>query len=79
VETEGTHAVGDIDSDFQKPIEAQTPLGRIGHIIQAFTDGMKHRLETTFGTVNADVLDRMDPTYRRVNFCSVILESDWHR
>ncbi|HEY9623935.1 MAG TPA: HD domain-containing protein [Crinalium sp.] len=48
------------------------------NIIQAFADGMKHRPETTFGTVNADVLDRMDPTYKRVNFCSVILESDWH-
>jgi hypothetical protein len=48
------------------------------NIIQAFADGMKHRPETTFGTVNADVLDRMDPTYKRVNFCSVILESGWH-
>ncbi|HEY9619090.1 MAG TPA: HD domain-containing protein [Crinalium sp.] len=47
------------------------------NIIQAFADGMKHRPETTFGTVNADVLDRMDSTYKRVNFCSVILESNW--
>ncbi len=30
VETEGTHAAGFIESDFQKQIEAQTPLGRIG-------------------------------------------------
>jgi 3-oxoacyl-[acyl-carrier protein] reductase len=29
VETEGTHAVGVIGSDFQKGFEAQTPLGRI--------------------------------------------------
>ena len=29
VETEGTHAVGVIGSDFQKQFEAQTPLGRI--------------------------------------------------
>jgi len=29
VETEGTHAVGVIGSDFQKHFEAQTPLGRI--------------------------------------------------
>src|SRR5579871_5498598 len=28
VETEGTHAMGLIDSDFQKQTEAQTPLGR---------------------------------------------------
>jgi len=30
VETEGVHAAGFIESDFQKQIEAQTPLGRIG-------------------------------------------------
>ncbi|MBD2527792.1 HD domain-containing protein [Nostoc sp. FACHB-133] len=47
------------------------------NIIQAFADGMKHRPETTFGTLNADILERMDPTYKRVNFCSVILESNW--
>ncbi len=29
VETEGTHAIGMIGSDFQKTFEAQTPLGRI--------------------------------------------------
>jgi 3-oxoacyl-[acyl-carrier protein] reductase len=29
VETEGVHAAGFIDSDFQKTFEAQTPLGRI--------------------------------------------------
>jgi 3-oxoacyl-[acyl-carrier protein] reductase len=30
VDTEGTHAAGIIASDFQKQIESQTPLGRIG-------------------------------------------------
>lgn len=30
VETEGTHAIGVIGSDFQKQYETQTPLGRIG-------------------------------------------------
>src|SRR5205085_7631533 len=30
VETEGTHSAGVIGSDFQKQLEAQTPLGRIG-------------------------------------------------
>jgi 3-oxoacyl-[acyl-carrier protein] reductase len=30
VETEGFHAAGIADSDFQKQVEAQTPLGRIG-------------------------------------------------
>jgi 3-oxoacyl-[acyl-carrier protein] reductase len=30
VETEGTHIAGFIGSDFQKNLEATTPLGRIG-------------------------------------------------
>jgi 3-oxoacyl-[acyl-carrier protein] reductase len=30
VETEGVHTAGFIGSDFQKQMEAQTPLGRIG-------------------------------------------------
>jgi 3-oxoacyl-[acyl-carrier protein] reductase len=30
VETEGTHAVGILESDFRKEIESKTPLGRIG-------------------------------------------------
>lgn len=38
---------------------------------------MKHRPESTFGTVNADVLALKDATYKRVNFCNVIRESAW--
>ena len=30
VETEGFHSAGIAGSDFQKTVEAQTPLGRIG-------------------------------------------------
>jgi 3-oxoacyl-[acyl-carrier protein] reductase len=32
VETEGLHAAGVPESDFQKQVEAQTPLGRIGQV-----------------------------------------------
>jgi hypothetical protein len=46
-------------------------------IIEAYARGMEHRAETTFGTVNADVLDRWDPNCRRLNFCGLILGSDW--
>jgi HD domain len=46
-------------------------------IIQAFYDGMKHRPETTFGTVNADVLADKDPKFQRINFCNVIRGSQW--
>jgi hypothetical protein len=46
-------------------------------IIDAYARGMEQRPETTFGTVNADVLDRWDPNYRRLNFCGLVLGSDW--
>jgi hypothetical protein len=46
-------------------------------IIEAYACGMKHRPETTFGTVNADILDRCDPNYRRLNFCGLVLGCDW--
>ncbi|MGF6574840.1 hypothetical protein ABH945_006968 [Paraburkholderia sp. GAS333] len=46
-------------------------------LIEAYARGMVHRPETTFGTVNADVLDRYDPNYRRLNFCGLILGSEW--
>ncbi|MEA2733547.1 MAG: hypothetical protein QOD93_1624 [Acetobacteraceae bacterium] len=46
-------------------------------IIQAFYDGNKFRPHTTFGNVNADVLADKDPTFRPINFCSVIRGSAW--
>jgi HD superfamily phosphodiesterase len=46
-------------------------------IIDAYARGLEHRPETTFGTVNADILDRWDPNYRRLNFCGLVLGSDW--
>lgn len=48
------------------------------HIIDAFYDGMKHRPETTFGTVNDDVLALRDPRFVRQDFCQIILGSHWH-
>jgi len=46
-------------------------------ILQAFYDGIKHKPETTFGNVKADVLADKDPNFRRSNFCSVIRNSPW--
>jgi hypothetical protein len=46
-------------------------------IIQAFYDGIKHKPETTFGNVKADVLADKDPHFVRGNFCSVIRNSAW--
>jgi hypothetical protein len=46
-------------------------------IIQAFYDGIRHKPETTFGNVKADVLADKDPHFHRGNFCSVIRGSRW--
>jgi hypothetical protein len=54
---------------------------RAGHfkedIIQAFYDGIKHKPETTFGNVKADVVVDKEPHFHRGNFCSVIRASPW--
>jgi hypothetical protein len=47
------------------------------NIIDAFYAGMNHRPDTTFGTVNDDVLAFKDPSFQRTDFCKVILASAW--
>ena len=44
-------------------------------IIQAFADGFAEKPETTFGTMNADVLADKLPGYERWNFCATIRAS----
>ncbi|OBL10874.1 diguanylate cyclase [Mycobacterium sp. 1245499.0] len=46
-------------------------------ILAAFNEGMKHRPHSTFGTVNADVLQHFDPTFRRDDFVEIILNNTW--
>ena len=46
-------------------------------ILQAFTDGFKERPDTTFGTVNADVLEHFVPGFRHTDFVDVIKNSAW--
>ncbi|MFH8443092.1 HD domain-containing protein [Streptomyces sp. NPDC018026] len=46
-------------------------------ILQAFADGFGHRPQTTFGTVNADVLAHFLPGFRRTDFVEVIENSAW--
>lgn len=46
-------------------------------ILQAFTDGFKHRPDSTFGTVNADVLEHFVPGFRHIDFVEVIQNSSW--
>ena len=46
-------------------------------ILRAFYDGMAHRPDTTYGTMNDDVLAHFDPSFRRTDFVDVIKNSPW--
>lgn len=46
-------------------------------ILRAFHDGMVNRPDTTFGTMNDDVLAHFDPSFRRTNFVDLIQDNAW--
>ncbi|MEB3022011.1 HD domain-containing protein [[Mycobacterium] crassicus] len=46
-------------------------------ILDAFTEGVRHRPASTFGTVNADVLAHFFPWFVRGDFVAAILGSSW--
>ena len=46
-------------------------------ILAAFTNGFADRPDTTFGTVNADVLEHFSPGFRRTDFVEVIQSNPW--
>jgi HD superfamily phosphodiesterase len=46
-------------------------------IIDTFYEGVKNRPATTFGTFNDDFIAFKDPEFKRVDICSVILNSSW--
>ena len=47
------------------------------NILQAFYEGIKHKPQTTFGNVKADVIADKEPHFHRGNFCQVIRASAW--
>ncbi|KJK50481.1 diguanylate cyclase [Lentzea aerocolonigenes] len=46
-------------------------------ILKAFYDGMAHRPNTTYGTMNDDVLAHFDPEFKRTDFVDLIKGSGW--
>jgi hypothetical protein len=46
-------------------------------ILCAFANGFRHKPDTTFGTVNADVLVDETPTFKPMNFVEIIRTSPW--
>jgi hypothetical protein len=46
-------------------------------ILHAFNEGFRHRPHSTFGTVNADVLQHYDSSFVRDDFVEIILGNGW--
>ncbi|GAA4849213.1 HD domain-containing protein [Pseudonocardia benzenivorans] len=46
-------------------------------ILRAFHNGMADRPDTTFGTMNDDVLAHFDPSFHRTDFVEIIRGSAW--
>ncbi|WP_213990963.1 HD domain-containing protein [Sodalis sp. dw_96] len=67
------------EDDVRRQIVTEHPrsLDFKEEIIQAFYDGIKHKPQTTFGNVKADVIADKEPGFVKGNFCSVIRASHW--
>jgi hypothetical protein len=71
----GYHDISDADRAQITALHPRPDFKR--RILQAFTEGIAPKPETTFGNVKADVLERFVPGYRRANFVDIIGNSDW--
>jgi hypothetical protein len=71
----GYHDISDADRAEITTLHPRPDFKR--SILQAFTEGIAPKPETTFGNVKADVLDRFVPGYHRGNFVDIIENSDW--
>jgi HD domain len=71
----GYHDVSDADRAAITALHPRPHFKR--SILQAFTDGNAPKPETTFGNVNADVLERFVPGFERANFVDIIENSGW--
>ena len=68
----------DLDPEQIAAVVAAHPRPAFKHrILHAFTEGMKHRPGSTFGTMNADVLQRFDSSFVREDFVDLILGNSW--
>jgi HD superfamily phosphodiesterase len=68
----------DLSPDVIDAVTAAHPRpGFKNRILVAFNDGMKHRPDSTFGTMNDDVLAHFDPTFKRGNMVDFVLSSNW--
>jgi hypothetical protein len=68
----------DISADDRAAITALHPRPNFKRrILQAFTEGIAPRPETTFGNVKADVLEHFVPGFERGDFVETVKNSPW--
>ncbi|MEV7031107.1 HD domain-containing protein [Streptomyces sp. NPDC093272] len=67
-----------LDPDRVAEIVDAHPRGQFKEgFLQAFVDGLKNRPDTTYGTVNADVLEHFIPGFRRTTMVERVLDAPW--
>jgi hypothetical protein len=71
----GYHGVS--DSERAAVVAAHPRPDFKNRILEAFTEGLRPRPDTTFGNVKADVLEHFVPGFVRGDFVEVIKNSDW--
>ena len=71
----GLHFDGLSPERRQAVIAAHPRIDFKAGIVEAFSAGMRDKPETTFGTMNTDILEATVPEYVRPNFCDYIQNS----
>ncbi len=71
----GYHDIGEADRAAIVALHPRPDFKR--HILDAFTEGVRHKPQTTFGNVKADVLAHYVPGFVRGDFVRTILDSPW--
>lgn len=67
-----------ISEELRRQVVNAFPRNRFKqNILNAFLEGFKHKPETTYGTINADICELLLPGYQRPNFCHHVLHSRW--
>ncbi|WP_181140596.1 HD domain-containing protein [Streptomyces sp. Ru62] len=69
-----------LEGDQLDEIVAAHPRGDFKkEFLQAFFDGLKDRPDTTYGTINADILEHFVPGFRRTSMVERINDAPWPR
>ncbi|MCF0074963.1 HD domain-containing protein [Dyadobacter sp. CY261] len=70
---------GQLSEKDRQDIVSQFPrTGFKKQIIPTFFEGFKHKTDTTYGNINADICAFMIPNFERKDFCDSILHSPWN-